>query len=133
MTLETRKVLDMLAEGKVTPADAEKLLNKLQNSDSPTTTETAPTPSARAARSLRIAIDEPGRKPVNIRMPLSFLRTGSAIIGMLPKQVNERLSERGIDLSVLSGKNGDELNKILQELQLEIDKGDGKKVRIFCE
>src|ERR1041385_304219 len=99
MTLETRKVLDMLAEGKVTPADAEKLLNKLQNSDSPTTTETAPTPSARAARSLRIAIDEPGRKPVNIRMPLSFLRTGSAIIGMLPKQVNERLSERGIDLS----------------------------------
>ena len=62
MTLETRKVLDMLAEGKVTPADAEKLLNKLQNSDSPTTTEPAPTPSARAARSLRIAIDEPGRR-----------------------------------------------------------------------
>ena len=132
MTLETRKVLDMLAEGKVTPADAEKLLNKLQN-DSPNATESAATPPAPAARSLRIVIDEPGKKPVNIRMPLSFLRTGSAIIGMLPKQVNERLSERGIDLSVLCGKNGDELNKILQELQLEIDKGDGKKVRIFCE
>jgi len=133
MSLETRKVLDMLAEGKVTPADAEKLLNKLQNSDSPTATETAQTPPASAARSLRIVIDEPGKKPVNIRMPLSFLRTGSAIIGMLPKQVNERLGERGIDLSVLCGKNGDELNKILQELQLDIDKGDGKKVRIFCE
>src|ERR1041384_6888517 len=133
MTLETRKVLDMLAEGKVTPADAEKLLNKLQNSDSPTATESGPTPSAQAARSLRIPSNDPGRKPPNIRMPLSFLRTGSAIIGMLPKQVNERLSERGIDLSVLCGKNGDELNKILQELQLEIDKGDGKKVRIFCE
>jgi len=132
MSLETRKVLDMLAEGKVTPADAEKLLNKLQN-DSPNATESAATPPAPAARSLRIVIDEPGKKPVNIRMPLSFLRTGSAIIGMLPKQVNERLGERGIDLSVLCGKDGDELNKILQGLQLDIDKGDGKKVRIFCE
>jgi hypothetical protein len=133
MSLETRKVLDMVAEGKLTSADAEKLLNKLESAGSSTSTETAPAPSAQAARSLRIVVDEPGKKQVNIRMPLSFLRSGSALIGMMPRQVTEMLQVRGIDLSVLSGKNGDELNKLLQELQVNIDKGDGKKVRIFCE
>ncbi len=133
MSLETRKVLDMLAEGKLTPADAEKILNKLQESSAATDGELETAPSAQAPRSLRIVIDKPGKKPVNIRMPLSFLRSGSAIVAMMPKQVNEELKERGIDLAMFGSKQGEDLTKMLHELNLDIDKGDGKKVRIFCE
>jgi len=133
MSLETRKVLDMLAEGKVTPADAEKLLNKLQESPAGTTGEPEHITAPQAPRSLRIVIDKPGKKPVNIRMPLSFLRSGSAIVAMMPKQVNDELKERGIDLAMLGSKQGEDLNKVLQELNVNIDKGDGKTVRIFCE
>ncbi len=133
MSLETRKVLDMLAEGKISAADAEKLLEKLQNANSADATETEAPKIPQTPRSFRIVVDEPGKKQVNIRMPLSFLRSGSALIGMVPRQVTERLKDRGIDLAVLNGKEGDELMKLLQELQLDVDKGDGKKVRMFCE
>ena len=133
MSLETRKVLDMLAEGKITPADAEKLLHKLEGSSDAAETQPETTAPKLAPRSLRIVVDEPGKKQVNVRMPLSFLRSGSALVGMMPKQVNERLKERGIDLAMFSGKQGDELTRLLQELNLDIDKGDGKTVRIFCE
>lgn len=135
MSLETRKVLDMLAEGKVTPADAEKLLEKLQSgaSEASVNPETPPSQTAQKPRSLRIVVDEPGKKPVNIRMPLSFLRSGTALIGMMPRVVTDRLKDRGIDLAVLNGKDGDELMKVFHELQLDIDKGDGKTVRLFCE
>ena len=133
MSLETRKVLDMLAEGKITAADAEKLLDKLQSNSAGIEDQPQAPSAAQAPRSLRIVVDEPGKKPVNIRMPLSFLRSGSALIGMVPRHVTDRLKERGIDLAVLNGKQGDELVKLLHDLQLDVDKGDGKMVRIFCE
>ena len=133
MSLETRKVLDMLAEGKITAAEAEKLMEKLQAGDSVAGPEPEAPAAAQKPRSFRIVVDEPGKKQVNIRMPLSFLRTGSALIGMVPRQVTDRLKDRGIDLAVLNGKEGDELMKLLQELQLDVDKGDGKTVRMFCE
>lgn len=137
MSLETRKVLDMLAEGKITPADAEKLLEKLQGAaagtdESPTE---PPTPKTNA-RFLRIVVDEPGKKPVNIRMPLAFARAGLSMAGMLPRGVADKLKERGIDVGQIRFHNGfgkDDNVEILKQLDLDIDKGDGKKVRIFCE
>ncbi len=140
MSLETRKVLDMVAEGKITSADAEKLLEKLGASpdasgDAPSeeTGKPAPTP---AKRYLRIVVDEPGKKSVNIRMPLAFARAGLSIAGMLPKNVAEKMKERGLDLEQLrfhTGFGKDENVEVLKQLDLDIDKGDGKKVRIFCE
>ena len=137
MSPETRKVLDMLAEGKITAADAEKLLEKLQAS-SPSEAETeAGTTDARAkARYLRIQVEEPGRKPVNIRMPLAFARAGTSLIGMLPVGLSDKLKERGIDLDRLrihTSFGKDENVELLKQLDIDIDKGDGKKVRIFCE
>ncbi len=132
MSLETRKVLDMLAEGKISAADAEKLLQKLQASPGSEETATGSTSpqSVPNARFLRIQVDEPGRKPVNIRMPLTFARTGISLVGLLPVGVAEKLKERGIDLEQLrSGKNLD----LLHQLDIDVDKGNGKKVRIFCE
>jgi hypothetical protein len=132
MSLETRKVLDMLAEGKITAADADKLLEKLQAS----TADPAPPEAAAVAqtlRTLRIVVDEPGRKQVNIRMPLSFVRSGAALVGVLPRPVTEKLKERGIDLGALCDASGDDLLAVLRNLHLDVDKGDGKTVRIFCE
>ncbi len=141
MSLETRKVLDMVAEGKITAADAEKLLEKLQAGTAGGAEESANTPPAaqeargfRRVRFLRIAVDEPGRKEVNIRVPLAFAFAAKSLIGVLPANVTERLKERGIDLDqVRLGKNDDAMNQALEELNLEVDKGDGKTVRIFCE
>ena len=137
MSLETRKVLDMVAEGKITAADAEKLLEKLENSSGAEEKqpETGPATSGfRRVRFLRIQVDEPGRKQVNIRLPLAFAFSGKSLLGVLPATVTEKLKERGIDLDQLrSGLSKGEDAEILQQLNVDVDKGDGKKVRIFCE
>ncbi len=138
MSLETRKVLDMVAAGKITADDAEKLLAKLGTS-SEVSEEVQPEQAAKDTAPkcyLRIVVDEPGKKPVNIRMPLAFARAGLSIAGMLPKNVAEKMKERGLDLEQLrfhTGFGKDENVEVLKQLDLDIDKGDGKKVRIFCE
>ncbi|HEV2117975.1 MAG TPA: hypothetical protein VGR48_18205 [Terriglobales bacterium] len=139
MSLETRKVLDMVAEGKITAADAEKLLEKLENSSGAEEKHPEAGPATeksgfRRVRFLRIQVDEPGRKQVNIRLPLAFAFSGKSLLGVLPATVTEKLKERGIDLDQLrSGLSKGEDAEILQQLNVDVDKGDGKKVRIFCE
>jgi len=139
MSLETRKVLDMVAEGKITAADAEKLMEKLGNSPAADEkqSETAPASAKtgfRRVRFLRIQVDEPGRKQVNVRLPLAFAFSGKSLLGILPVGVTEKLKERGIDLEQLrSGWCGEENAEILRQLNIDVDKGDGKTVRIFCE
>lgn len=139
MSLETRKVLDMVAEGKINAADAEKLLEKLENSPGAEETQAEAAPASekggfRRVRFLRIQVDEPGRKQVNIRLPLAFAFSGKSLLGVLPVNVMEKLKERGIDLDQLrSGLSKGEDAEILKQLNIDVDKGDGKKVRIFCE
>jgi hypothetical protein len=139
MSLETRKVLDMVAEGKISAADAENLLEKLGSSSNTDEQQPKSAPASeksgfRRVRFLRIEVDEPGRKQVNIRLPLAFAFSGKSLLGILPVAVTEKLKERGIDLDQLrSGLCTEENAEILQQLDVDVDKGDGKKVRIFCE
>ena len=141
MSAESRKVLDMVAEGKITAEDAEKLLAKLEASSGAeqTTLESAPPAEKtgfRRVRFLRIEVDEPGRKQVNIRLPLAFAFAGRSLLGVLPINITEKLKERGIDLDELrtsSRMNEEEKRTLLEQLNIHVDKGDGKKVRIFCE
>ncbi len=78
-------------------------------------------------------VDSPDRDQVNIRVPLAFMRTGMRLMAVLPPRVSERLAERGIDLSTFAEMKGQELIEGLQELNLDVEARDGKKVRIFCE
>jgi SHOCT-like protein len=138
MSAETRKILDMLAEGKISAADADRLLEKLSSSRSDVANETAsgPGPTAEQVkpRHLRIQVDSPDRSDsVNIRLPLSLIRSGLGLVAVLPPRVNQKLAEKGIDLSTLSNLKGEELVQALRELNMDIEAHDGKKVRIFCE
>jgi len=137
MSEETRKVLEMLAEGKISAADAERILEKLtgsaQTSAGEAKAESSETASARKLRFLRIVVDKPGQDPVNIRMPLAFARTGTSLLAVLPSRVSEKLTELGIDATVLGSKTDCDWAEALGKAEINIDKGDGKKVRIFCE
>ena len=135
MSEETKKVLQMVAEGKISASDAERLLEKLagsaQTAGPQKEAETAE-PAAKKPRFLRIVVDKPGQDPVNIRMPLSFTRSGRSLLAVLPSRVSEKLGELGIDFSALSSKNCEDWAQALENADINIDKGD-KKVRIFCE
>ena len=136
MSVETRKVLEMLAAGKITQDDAERLLDKLAAAREPAETsapEIQESPSVTTPRKyLRILVNGDG-KDVNVRVPLSFVRTGVGLMAVLPPRVADKLNDKGFDLSALKELKGDELNEALNSLNINIDSSDGKHVRVFCE
>jgi SHOCT-like domain len=136
MSEETKKILEMVAEGRISTDDAERLLNKLNAGAARSNIEEtldAQNSKAQTPRFLRIAVDSPDRDQVNVRVPLAFLRSGIGLMGVLPPRVAERLADKGLDLSHLAGLKGQELIDALRALDVDIEAGDGKKVRICCE
>ena len=134
MSEERKKVLEMLAKGTVSVADAEKLLEKLAEPASPEGRAEGHSPSEPSKpRFMRIVIDKPGQEQVNIRMPLSFMRTGTGLLAVLPTKINEKLAELGVDFSAGGAMNEKEWAEAVENMNVDIEKGNGKKVRIFCE
>jgi hypothetical protein len=138
MSEERKKVLEMLAAGKISAEEAERLLDKL--SGAPTNQSPASeSPAANAApgnarpKYLRIIVEQPGREQVNVRLPLSLVGSGKGLLAIMPKNVNERLAEYGINAGTFTTLNPDDLSQALRELNIDVDKGNGKKVRVYCE
>jgi SHOCT-like protein len=138
MSEERRKVLEMLAAGKITAEEAERLLDKLANSaSSQSSTSDVPPASGSSGQAkpkyLRIVVDSPGRDQVNMRLPLAFVGSGSKLLAVMPHRVSERLAEFGIDASLISAVNCDEFGQALRDVNIDVERGNGKKVRIYCE
>lgn len=151
-TDETRRVLDLLAQGKITVDEADRLIHALR-ADQPADTAAAdPTADGRErARWIRINIEKPaidaGHKPrnVNIRVPIGIIKGGmrlGAIIGTFAgEKAARRMKAEGLDidlakissdLSQMNGPEFDEFMKSLNDTNIEID--DGKAtVRITAE
>lgn len=135
MSREREKILQMVADGTITPEEGEKLLSRLDSSGSTATVaepgvETGDRKS-RPLKYLRVVVD--GDDKVNIRVPIGLIRTGIKLTTLMPSSASEHLSEHGIDLSQFNGLDGDELVEALRELQVEVDSGDGDVIRVFCE
>lgn len=130
MSVETRKVLEMLTEGKITAAEAERLLDKLAaapedgNGDQPT----GATPGS-TKKFLRVMIERPLGEDVNVRVPLTFVRSGMSLAGILPPRVMEKLQQEGIDPRFFA----QHANETLDQLNIDLETKSGKKVRVFCE
>ena len=137
MSQERRKIIEMLAEGKITPDDAERLLDKLgqasERDDTTATGNVTEKPRPGTPKYLRVVVNSTNNDHVNIRVPLALVRTGLKLSTMLPPHASEKLSEKGIDLSQLSELKGDELLEALRELTIDVTSGDGDTVRVYCE
>jgi polyhydroxyalkanoate synthesis regulator phasin len=134
MSAERKKVLELLAQGKISAEDAEKLLDKLaEPASAEKKAEDRSSSGPTRPRFMRIVVDKPGQEQVNIRMPLSFMRTGTHLLAVLPPRVSEKLTELGIDFSGAGAMNEKEWAEAVENMNIDIDKGNGKKVRIFCE
>ena len=132
MTIEKKKVLEMLAAGKITAEEAEKLLDALSTSGAagPWANEQAASdPGAKKQRYLRIVIDKPGEDTGNVRIPLPF--AGAKLLHVLSPKIVERLNEFGVDIKNLNSTDPENIFK-LEDLNIDVEKGN-KRVRIFCE
>jgi hypothetical protein len=151
-TDDTRRILDLLSQGKITVDDADRLI-KAMSADVPagtTVTETAADGGQRA-RWFRINIRKPASdqahkpKDVNIRVPIAVvkggMRLGAIIATFAGEKAALRMKQRGLDLDLstingdLSRMNGAEFEaflKSLDDMNIEIDDG-RSTVRITAE
>jgi len=139
MTENTRQVLEMLAEGKITTEEADRLISALR--EQPSGSGAAP---AKKPRYLRVIVDaedsRQGPVKVNIRVPLMLLRAGVRLASVIPpeaqEKVNRALREQGVDLdiSTIKPENLEELIDGLQDLTVDIEQQrDDVKVKVFVE
>ncbi len=142
MSEERRRILDMLAGGKITPDEAERLLDALgQNRPEPSVpaVESAE-PIRDRPKYLRVQVSPKNGKgdSVNVRIPLLLIRTGIKLKGLMPEKakqkVDEALEQKGINFH-LDDLSGDQLEEILvamREARIEVD-DEMEQVRVFCE
>jgi hypothetical protein len=132
MSAERKKVLEMLADGKITAEEADRLLEKIDGPAAPSD-ETLPGPR-RKPKWLRINVhSQKEGENVNIKIPLGIVRAGMKLATVLPPKTRDQLNDKGIDLSALNELAGDELDEALRELTIDVDSGEGETVKIFCE
>jgi len=157
MNENRRQILDMLAAGKITVDEAERLLAALE--PEPATMDEFPGSVIGAggakeatvktrAKYLRVLVEADesmtgmkGPTNVNVRVPMQLLRAGVRLASLIPKQAHDQfdqaLNRHGvpITLSQIKPENLEELIDYLEDLTVDVDGKDGNatKVRVFCE
>ena len=146
MTDNQRRILEMLAEKKISIDEAERLLTVIGQ---PNTGETGASDTIQVSKSLpkylRVVVT-PGldqdtqakAEHINIRVPLALIRAGMKFTAFIPQneanRVNEALQSKGLDFDIRNlGKEGvEELIEALRDLEVNVDSNEAK-VRIYAE
>jgi hypothetical protein len=141
MNEQRRQILQMLAEGKVTADEAERLIDALEREQPESPPGAALRPKPRP-KYLRVVVNDnsggDGPSRVNVRVPLQLLRAGVRLTSLVPPQaltkLNAELDKSGvpIDLTQLKPQHIEELIEQLDELTVDVDDADSK-VQVFCE
>jgi hypothetical protein len=147
MSENQKKILEMLAQNKISVDDANRLLGAI---DSPEpvreSSRKTETETKGKAKYLRVTVmPNAGRENaedvdrVNVRVPMSLIRAGIKLTSLIPgdamNKVNDALRDKGINFDVRSIKPEDieELIDALGDLQVDVDSAKGEKVKVFVE
>jgi hypothetical protein len=137
MNEERKKVLNMLADGKISADEAERLICALENKTTETSPQTALTKTLdNLPRYLFVKVDAVDGDKVNIRVPLKLVKAGIKLQALLPQdaqdKINAKLNEKGINLDDFKDENLKDLLDALTEFEVNVDDKKGDKVRIYC-
>lgn len=155
MNENRRQILEMLAAGKITADEAERLLAAIESEPPAPAAEftgkaagpDGPTVKTRA-KYLRVQVEADesmtgmkGPTKVNVRVPMQLLRAGVRLASLIPAQAHEQFDEAlnrhgvPLTLSQIKPENLEELVEHLEDLTVDVDGQDANKtkVRVFCE
>ena len=143
MSENQKKILDMLAQNKISADEAYRLLNVIESGESTGKTATA---IKDKAKYLRVTVlpdaehEHSGNVDrVNVRVPMSLIRAGIKLTSLIPPEardkVNGALRDKGIDFDVRNVKPEDieELIEALSDLEVDVVSAKGEKVKVFVE
>jgi hypothetical protein len=141
MSDNRKRILELLAAGKISVDDAAKLLSALGEEAASDVTKTS---AGAKVKYLRVVVnhlkdcgfDKPEK--VNIRVPVALIRAGMKFSSLIPEEASEQvdnaLRDKGIKMNLknLKDEDLDELLSALTDLEVEIDDGKGT-VQIHAE
>ncbi len=147
MTDNKKKILEMLAQNKISADEAYRLLSALESEGSAAhDTAEARTAAKMKSKYLRVCVmpgsdDELGGKGdhVNVRVPMTLIRAGMKFTSLLPPEAREKvtgaLHEKGIDFDVRNMKpeDLDEIIEALNDLEVDVVSSNGETVKVFVE
>ncbi len=146
MNENSRRVLEMLSEGKVSVDEAERLLSLIDEEPETTTAvqplappaPPAPPQAGSARRYLRVTVDSDDDEHIDVRVPLALIKAGVKLHTLLPAQattgINTALQDNGINVDIdnLRTEDLELLIDALSEIEVNIQDGN-EKVRVYCE
>jgi len=144
MSDNQKKILDMLAEKKISVDEAQRLLSLLEpQKDTEARTPGDTSGKKPNARYFRVVVEPKAGagaevERVNVRVPIALIRAGMKLTSLIPAQasdqVNEALREKGIDFDVRNLKEEDfeELLEALSDLEVDVQSGQ-EKVHVYVE
>ncbi len=140
MSEERKRILKMLAEGKISASEAEELLDALgSNGDSQRTeTSTADSKISRNIKYMYVKVLSAQQDNVDVRVPLGLIRAGMRFTSLIPpmamEHINSSLKEKGMhfDLTSIKPEDIEELIKNLSDMEVNVKSKNGDTVRVYC-
>ena len=139
------RILNMLAEGKISAEEAERLLDALDARTGATEASAGPaikgdpTPLIQALpKYLYVKVNAANGDNVDVKIPIALARSGLKLTSLIPPQamdqINSSMAEHGmsIDFANLKPEDIDELIEALREMEISVDSANGDKVRVYC-
>lgn len=144
MSNNRTQILNMLAQGKISVDQAEKLLNALnEEPDNNTDSGKKVGSSSKNPKYLRVLVNsvkEGSDTPetVNVKIPLQLLRAGIKLKSILPNQAGDKISDAinehgmNINLDDITPENIEELIRGLNDFTIDVKNGK-ETVKVFVE
>jgi Fe-S-cluster formation regulator IscX/YfhJ len=146
MTDNQKRILELLAEKKITSEEAYRLLNAMETGGGETGHRTeSENVQKLVPKYLRVTVipgenaDPKHADRVNVRVPMSLIRAGIKLTSLIPVQardkIDEALKDKGIDFDIrnIRKEDLDELINALADMEVDVETGHGEKVRVFVE
>jgi hypothetical protein len=156
MSESQKKILEMLAQGKINVDDAQRLMSAVgaeeggrseagRKNTGQSDIGAIANKVLAGRKYLRVTVTPPegatDGKPerVNVRVPMSLIRAGIKLTALIPPdaldKANNALHEKGINFDVRNIKQDDleELIDAIGDMQVDIEGGKGEKVKVFVE
>ncbi|MGV8083715.1 MAG: hypothetical protein AB2L09_08820 [Coriobacteriia bacterium] len=148
MNEDRERILNLLAQGKISVDEAERLLDALgsraaekpSTSTPPSVFKGDPAPLLNALpKYLHVKVDSAEGEKVDVKVPLALVRSGLKLTSLIPSQamdqIEEQMAEKGmsIDFSNFKPEDVDELIEALRQMVINVDGKDGEVVRVYCE
>jgi len=152
MSDNKKKILDMLAKGKISADEAYRLLNTIDTKESGREETRRDSSASRESdgklkgKYLHVTITPSEERQasehaerVNVRVPMSLMRAGIKFTSLIPPEAldkaNKAMEEKGINFDVRNIKPEDleSLIEALGDTEIDIEGSHGEKVKVFVE